>query len=119
MDFRKAFDVAPHARLTKLEAYGIGGNLLGGLEIFIWEKTAIMQVVLNGCSSALSTVNSGVPRGSVLDSLLFGLYVNDIPSLVDNPILLFAGFIGLLNAGKITYSFNMMLTDLWNGLIQI
>ena len=45
------------------------------------------QVVLNGCSSAWST------------------------------LLMIPIFIGLLNAGKITYSFNVMLTDFWNGLM--
>ena len=45
-------------------------------------------------------VLSGVPQGSVLGPLLFNMYVNDIPDIVDSPILLFADEIKIFRCIK-------------------
>ena len=81
--------MVPHERLiTKLKAYGIAGNLLVWIKDFLIGRK--QRVVLNGYSSNWSVVHSGVPQGSVLGPLLFSIYVNDIPSVVKSPVLLFA-----------------------------
>ena len=89
LDFQKVFDSVPHYCLfVKLEAYGIRGKFLDWIKFFFVNHH--QKVVLNGVSSNWSTVHSGAPQGSVLGPLLFIIYVNDIPSLIDSQILMFA-----------------------------
>ena len=89
LDFSKAFDSVPHQRLLrKLKYYGINNN------IYKWIKTWLIQrsqcVVLDGVSSDLVTVQSGIPQGTVLGPLMFLLYINDISNNIHSSLRLFA-----------------------------
>ena len=89
LDYSKAFDSVPHLRLiSKLQAYGIRGNLLKWIENFLIGTQ--QKVILNGSSSKWNYVTSGVPQGSVLGPLLFILYVNDITDGLHSTLEMFA-----------------------------
>ena len=89
LDFSKAFDRVPHQRLlVKLRHYGITGNIYKWVSNFLTSRT--QKVVLEGETSGLVDVISGVPQGTVLGPLLFLLYVNDISSHVSSKMRLFA-----------------------------
>ena len=65
LDFTKAFDSVPHERLLgKLDYYGARGNLKDWFRAWLTGRSQV--VVINGESSSMSTVTSGVPQGTVL-----------------------------------------------------
>ena len=77
LDFSKAFDTVPHKRLLKkLVSYGINGNILSWLEAWLTQRE--QQVTIEGDKSSTAKVTSGVPQGTVLEHLMFLLYINDI-----------------------------------------
>jgi len=89
LDFQKAFDKVPHARLIKkLKAHGIDGKTLTWIET--WLSGRLQRVVLNGSKSNWTEVMSGVPQGSVLGPLLFVIFINDIDDNIAHELLKFA-----------------------------
>ena len=89
LDYRKAFDTVPHKRLIKkLKAYRISGTPIGWIESFVTKRQ--MRVRINGKMSRWIDVLSSVPQSFVLGPLLFLLFVNEIPNLIDSSIRLFA-----------------------------
>ena len=48
------------------------------------------RVALNGTLSSPLPVKAGVPQGSVLGSILFLIFINDITDSLENPLYLFA-----------------------------
>ena len=77
LDLQKAFDKVPHRHLLKkLEASGVRGEEHEWLRAYLTCRT--QRVVVDGRASQEVPVLSGVPQGTVLGSLMFLTYINDI-----------------------------------------
>ena len=77
LDLAKAFDTVNHQLLLEnLYNYGIRGRAHKLLKCYLNNRQ--QRVKLNKVSSHLETVGMGVPQRTILDPLLFLLYINDL-----------------------------------------
>ena len=74
--------------LGKLSHYGIKSPVLRWTAAFLADRT--QRVVIEGTHSPPAPVLSGVPQGTVLGPLLFLCHINDLPSVVNSQVRLFA-----------------------------
>ena len=83
MDLSKAFDTLDHSILmNKLAYYGIHGAALRWFTSYLTGRSQYVEI--DGVSSNILLLSTGVPQGSILGPLLFLIYMNDIPNCTEH-----------------------------------
>ena len=101
LDLQKAFDKVNHnIMLQKFEAIRLHKAAIVWLKSYVCERQ--QSVEINESISKPMTVTCGVPQDSILGSLLFIIYINDISTAVRCKLLLYADVSALLVSGKNT-----------------
>ena len=111
MDLSKAYDCLPHNLLiAKLEAYGLGNDSLNLLLDYLSFRKQRTKV--GSAYSKWSNIRRGIPQGSILGSLLFNIFINDIFMIIEqSDICNFADDNTLYSCGK-------SLTDIKENLVS-
>ena len=82
LDLKKAFDTVDHAiLLSKLTALGVSDNTVKWFQSYLTNRKQRVY-----CGNELSDelpVIYGIPQGSILGLLLFIVYINDLPSVLN------------------------------------
>ncbi|KAG8231289.1 hypothetical protein J437_LFUL006945 [Ladona fulva] len=117
IDFKKAFDILPHASLLEnLKQYGIVGTFINWFSSYLLNRNS--RVKLSDSYSDHYIINYWVPQGSILGPTLLNLYLNDMPNIVmnstviqyaDDSLLLIAHNSKRKAEEMLQYDFNLIL----------
>ena len=82
IDYKKVFDLLDHTLvLQKLRAAGIDNDYVSLFESYLNDRTQYVNI--DWCHSALRDANLGVSQGSMLGLILFLIFINNLPKILE------------------------------------
>ena len=107
LDMSAAFDTVSHTTLiSRLESvFELQGTVLKWFNSYLTGRC--QKVVLNGKSSEIAEIGSGVPQGSVLGPRLFTMYTQPLGKIIQKHGLCYHQYAGTYNCTQVS-NFNKM-----------
>ncbi|CAH2106457.1 unnamed protein product [Euphydryas editha] len=105
----KAYDrVQYDILLCKLYGIGIRGAAHEWFTSYLKDRQQFVDIehfddatkTISCVRSDCKTINASIPQGSVVGCLLFLIYINDLPKIMEEPCVLFADDISLLTSSE-------------------
>ena len=114
LDVSKAFDTLDHSiLLDKLRFYSISNTPFKWFQSYLRSREQFVE--FDGTCSGITFINTGVPQWSILGSLLFLIYMNDIHTASDKfDMILYADDTSLISP-LCSFNFSFSGTKMmWN-----
>ena len=109
IDLSAAFDlVSPSILMKKLKIYGFQSSMYEWIESYLTDR--FQAVWIDHTMSSYLPCSVGVPQGSILGPLLFMLFVNDLPFILDCGVEIYADDTTLTSANKNSNETSLTLT---------
>ncbi len=117
LNFAKAFDsVNLRFLLAKLESFGLCDKVVRLIRSCLTGRTYRVQVA-NALSQETRT-KGGVPQGSVIGPLLFLMFFNDLPSVINLATLFFADGVRMVSPRSQSDILQGSLYNVWNWSVN-
>lgn len=127
LDMTKAYDkVQFKILLNKLYGIGIRGTTHNWFSSYLKNREQYVEVQhfnyntkqITHVRSDKKFINASIPQGSVIGCLLFLIYINDLPKIMNEPCVLFADDISILTSCNDNTNLNEKLDLIFNNTIQ-
>ena len=127
LDMSKAYDrVLYDILLNKLYGVGVRGVAYQWFVSYLKNRVQCVEIEHHDHSSGditkvrskIGNVNKSIPQGSVLGGLLFLLYINDLPKIIENSCSLFADDISIVIPCENSSNLNTYLDTVLNTLVN-
>ncbi len=113
LDFAKAFDSVNHRfLLAKMNSLGLGDAVVRWIKAYLSGR--VSRVHVGGEHLGAISMHSDIPQGSVIGPLLFLLFVNDLPDVLETMTLLFADDVKMETRRSQSMSLHISLTATWD-----
>lgn len=127
LDLSKAYDTVQYSTLlNKLHGVGIRGIAYQWFKSYLCNRAQLVEIEyynknnkkIENIRSQNKTINASIPQGSVLGCVLFLLYINDLPTVIQDHCVMFADDISILTSTSDISNLTENLTRILDRIID-